>query len=91
MGAQTTGSDVNHGAKSVTTTATAILAGRSARESLLVQNLGSVDVYVGGSTVTTATGIKVAANESLSFDEFVGTLYGIVAAGACDVRFFEVY
>lgn len=59
-----------------------------------VQNLGSATVYVGLSTVTTATGWPVPAGstlslESASIDPSVG-LYGIVAASTVEVAVLQV-
>lgn len=54
---------------------------------IAVYNAGSVTVYLGSSSVTTATGIPLAAgayySESL---DAVSRLYGIVASGTCEVR-----
>jgi hypothetical protein len=79
---------------SVTTTATSLAAGDSADGlSVAVHNPGSVAVYVGGSTVTTATGFELGPQQTLSIDldpprgPVAGewgageALYGIVAAG----------
>src|SRR3990170_7546677 len=42
---------------SVTDSATAIVAARAARRSVLIFNHGTTDVYIGGAAVTTSTGI----------------------------------
>lgn len=81
----------NNNSASIGTSAAQIVLGRSSREALLVQNLGTADLYVGGSTVTTANGVKVAAGSAMGFSDFNGPLYGISASGTLDVRYLESY
>lgn len=83
---------LNHGTITVTDAATRIVTGRSGRGGgLLIQNLSAGDIFIGGSGVTIANGIKVPAGGSISFDSYSGDLYGRVAAGTADVRFMETY
>lgn len=66
----------------VGTTATAVpTTAMVGRNSIVVKNTGANTIYLGSSTVTTANGYPVAANESISLDlgEKV-VLYGIVAS-----------
>lgn len=60
-------------------------------QSVAVYNNGSATIYVGGSTVTTATGAPIAAGAwGPSFD--LGSpegLYGIVATGTVEARVLE--
>lgn len=42
---------------------------------------GGTTIYVGGSAVTTATGVPLYAGESLPLDEVSEKLYGITATG----------
>lgn len=77
---------IENGQATVGTTAVRLVAGASLRKGLLVQNLGSGDVYVGPTGVTTATGIKVPSGGSVPIDEFVGDLYAIGSAAGQDVR-----
>jgi len=78
-------------AVTISTTATAIpstaLVGR---QSILVKNTGSADIYLGPSGVTTANGYPLAAGAEVSIDlgEKV-VLYGIVASGTETVRIIE--
>jgi len=70
----------------VTETATAILALSAARRGHVLFNAGSQTLYVGtANTVTTATGIPIAAGASFSLDLnsalYTGAVYGITAAG----------
>ena len=87
-GAMTTGQ------VSIANTATLIAAAASGGTSLGVdvQNCNSVDLYVGGSGVTTATGYKIPASpypgqcNSKSFP-FSGAVYGIFATGTQTVGY----
>lgn len=60
--------------------------------SIVLFNSGALSVFVGGSTVTAATGTPVGAGSwSPSLDLNPGDgLYGIVASGSSDVRVLEV-
>ncbi len=81
---------LNTGAVTVTSTATLIKAANTARQAMVIQNLGpSADIYVGTATVTVATGLRIAVNDALDGIVFTGAIYGITASGSSDVRFFE--
>ncbi|NIB44750.1 hypothetical protein HBA55_34540 [Pseudomaricurvus alkylphenolicus] len=78
-----------HGAVSVGTSATLVVAENLGRGRCLLQNLGGSDCYVGNSSgVTTANGIKLVADGTMevSFDD---TVYAITATGTADVRYLE--
>lgn len=76
----------------VTTTVTLIVSSRSGRNNLEVFNEGTVDVYIADdNTVSTTTGYILASGQSISFEDYVGALYGITASGSSDVRVMEVY
>ena len=78
-------------ATTVTTTATTIPAtALTNRRTILVYNNGSVTVFLGSSTVTTANGVPLApaAEKNLELDDGV-VLYGRVASGTADVRSLE--
>lgn len=81
-----------YGATSVTSTATKIIASNLAsRKSVIVQNLGSKDMFFGhDNSITTATAIRVGAGQSLELG-YGPTLdvYGITASGTADVRYNE--
>jgi hypothetical protein len=66
-----------------------LLAANASRHSALLQPL-SVDLYIGDSTVTAATGIKLTAGVINSDIVSTGPLYGITASGTADVRVAEV-
>lgn len=72
---------------SVATTATRIATGDSDGCIATIKNIGSADVYLGGSSVTTATGLALGASAAMSLDLDAGeNLYGIVATGTVLVR-----
>jgi len=77
----------------VTNTATQLTNTVLTRESLLIENNGSVTLYVGNSDVTTSTGTPIAAGSSLSDSSpaFTGMWFGIVSSGSCDVRITDKY
>jgi hypothetical protein len=50
-----------------------------------VTNTGTVTIYVGGSTVTTATGCPVPAGTSLTLSGKVTSLYAITASATVEV------
>lgn len=81
----------SHGAVTVNDSADQILAVNSARRGATIVNNGSVTVFLGKSTVSTANGIPLAANQSftISQGEFLGAVYGITASGSADVRYWE--
>lgn len=72
----------------VTTTATEIRPVNTDRKALTIYNHGASTVFVGPAGVTTASGLPVLP--SVPFD-VPGTdeIYGIVASGSVDVRWFE--
>jgi hypothetical protein len=84
----------SNGVVSVGTTATLIATPSSAPETggILIQNLGSVTVYLGGSTVTAGTtstgGLQLAANGVITVPTTGANnepLYGITASSSANV------
>jgi len=75
----------------VGTSATPIVAARAGRSSVTLINLGTTDVYVGGSGVTAATGLLLigAKGGGLVIDG-EAAIYAI-AAGAQTISFMETY
>jgi hypothetical protein len=58
--------------------------------SVLIQNLGTGNLYVDGNpAVTTSTGVKIAAGTSLTIvgPDFIGAPYLISDTAATDVRY----
>lgn len=80
-----------YGANSVGNTATAITAGTSGRDKVLIQALDR-DVYVGfNASVTTSNGILVPKGGSYEMEVSDGvTLFGITSSGTCDLRYQEL-
>lgn len=80
------------GTLGVGTTATALPASAlSSRKSMIVYNEGSITMYLGGSGVTTSTGIPVGtADFSPSFDLGTTILYGICGTTGGTARVLEV-
>lgn len=75
----------------VTAVATQIVPTRLTRTGFVIVNNSAQTVYLGGSTVTTANGIPLAAGASYDNQLWVGAFYGIVAAGTANVRFEDFY
>ena len=77
---------------SVTDSATAIVAARAARRSVLIFNHGTTDVYIGGAAVTTSTGILLVGTAGAAVSiPTAAAVYGIVASGSQTVSYIEVY
>jgi hypothetical protein len=79
------GTTLASAAVTVGLTATLIAAADSLRQSLVVKNNGSNTVYLGGSGVTVAQGLPLAAGEAFTLSETTAALYGI-ASVATEVR-----
>ena len=87
-------------AVSVTTTATSLVSENFERIGLIIDNQGTVTVFIGdASTVTASTGITLPAGDKLIFDFEGGVSYqffpsqqfwGIVSSGTADVRVMEI-
>jgi hypothetical protein len=77
---------------SVGTSATQIVAARANRRSVLIVQEGTTLVRVGGSSVTTSTGIPLPGVQysELSLDGGAA-IYGIVASGTAIVSYAECY
>lgn len=79
---------------SVTVGATAVLLSvstKSERNAIAVQAPSGSDIFVGGSDVTTANGLKIAAGTMQAFDlKKSSNIYGIAAGAGNDVRIMEV-
>lgn len=80
------------GQVSVGTTATQIAATRATRRAILIVNHGTTEVFLGGATVTTTTGLKLEGVDGAAASlPITGAIYGIVASGSQTVSFMEVY
>lgn len=60
------------------------------RRKIIIDN-GSGMIFIGGSDVTVANGLRLAASEKLALDVLdVGDLYAMTASGTSDVRILEL-
>jgi len=75
----------------VSTSATAIpTTALSNRRCIIIVNISTNDIFLGPSSVTTATGYQLAADQAISIDVADNvTIYGI-AAGSSEVRYLEI-
>lgn len=80
----------------VAATATKILSVNSARTSYIIQNVGTENLYIGqDASITTANAIKLVPDGSITEDGsssgklWMGDVYGIVAVGTSDARYWE--
>lgn len=74
----------------VGTTATVIAAARPGRKTITIVNGGTTDVYVGGASVTTSTGVLLTGTKGAGFTvDTEGPVYGIVASGTQAVSYLE--
>lgn len=63
-----------------TTTAATLIAKRDTRKRVIITNNGSVDVYVGPATVTTANGFKIPPGYTLTL-RTIALIQAIIASG----------
>jgi hypothetical protein len=88
------GSNVSltHGANQIVDTAELIVASAAGRRKILIQNLQNKEIWLGGSGVTAANGIRVASGGNVELE--IGPaldLYAISAASVSgDVRFLQL-
>lgn len=83
------GATVAASAVTVGTSAVALTAADSSRYSVIIQNLGAADIYIGPSGVTTSSGLKVvAAGGAITLDKQTAAIYGISGSAGNDVRVF---
>lgn len=73
-------------AVTVGTVAVVVSAANTLRQSVTIQNLGSVPIYVGPSGVTTASGVAVQAGEAITLDKQTAAVYAISGTAGQDVR-----
>jgi len=77
-------------AVTINTTASAIVAASVARKCATIQNLGSVDLYVGDSTISATKGTKLIPGAIL-FWKNTAALYGITGSSSVSVGINEEY
>lgn len=76
--------------KQPTTAAMLLVASNAERSSVMIENVGSVNVFISNlSTLTTSTGVQLAPNQRAAFVGVQDQLYGITAASTADLRITE--
>lgn len=85
-------SSIASSAPSITTTAAALVASAlSGRRRMLIQNLGTQAIFVGGASVTSSNGIRIPAGANVELELGAAvSLYGVTSAGTADVRILEM-
>lgn len=75
-----------------TTTAGTLVAARETRKRLIIENIGSCNVYVGIATVTTANGVLLPPGASMEFYT-TALLQAIIGTGStgANVAYWEEY
>lgn len=66
----------------ITNAAKLIWSPGSSRETQVINNIGNVTVFLGGSTVTTSTGLPFPPDSEVTLVANGGAVYAIAAAGA---------
>ena len=84
------GTAVATGQVAPTGTAGTLLAARETRKVVTFVNRGTVDVYIGPATVTTANGILLSPGESIDI-QTTALVQAITPAGTGAVHYVEVY
>jgi hypothetical protein len=85
-------SNIATGQVTVASTATQIVAARAGRKEVTIVNNATTVVYLGGSSVTSTTGLMLAGATGEGITISGGAaIYGIVATGSESVSFLEVY
>lgn len=72
------------------TTAEEVVSARGTRNNLLLVNQGGVEVYIGGSAVTTSTGIKLGVGASLNI-QTTAAIFGVTKMGSATIHYIEEY
>lgn len=72
------------------TTADLLLASNTDRLIAIIQNAGTVRVYLGPSGVTTSSGLVLDPGDSMTDEYSTSAWYGITASGTADLRVCEV-
>lgn len=79
------------GQQALTTTAAQVVAARSTRRNVLIVNTSTtITVYVGNTGVTSATGVPILPNASITIPS-VTAQFAVAASGTPTVAYFETY
>jgi hypothetical protein len=80
------------GQVSIGTTATPLVAARNGRQAVIINSTAATVFYLGGPTVTSTTGLYVAAAAGASTRiDTAGPLYAVVATGTLTLSYLEVF
>lgn len=85
------GTAVVTGQVAPTNSAGTLLAARETRKSVIFTNRGTVDVYIGPATVTTANGFLLSPGESTDEIKTTALLQAITPSGTGAIHYLEVY
>lgn len=83
------GNTMDFGAVDITTSATQIRSANSNRKGILIYNKGTEEIYLGQSSVTTTSGFKLEAGESIYLYN-KEEIYAISSSATNNIRFIEV-
>jgi hypothetical protein len=86
-------SNISYGTVSVGTSAALILAARATRRQVVIANQHATQtLHIGDdSSVTTSTGLRIAAGANLTLDDYNGPVYGIASGAATTTNYLETY
>lgn len=84
------GTAIATGQVAPTNSAATLLAARETRKVVTFFNVGSVDVYIGPATVTSANGLKLPPGASIDI-QTTALVQAITASGTGSVHYCEVY
>lgn len=77
--------------KQPTTAIMKLVEGNPDRRAVVIQNVGSVIVAIGPSTVAYTTGLLLAPNQRATFVGDTDAIYGITSSGTADLRIVETF
>ena len=84
------GSVLAHGTISVAVTATLVVGANTDRTYVIVRNVATNDIYIGGSGVTTSNGYLLRPNDSLIIVLDTTAVYAVSGTASQDLRYMEV-
>jgi len=74
----------------ITASSAALIATSGYGDPIILQNLGTGTLWVGGdNTVDNTNGLKVAVNDQLDLSKWSGEAWGYAETNNCDVRVIE--
>ncbi|MCL6577989.1 MAG: hypothetical protein K6T73_01200 [Candidatus Bathyarchaeota archaeon] len=85
----TTSSSITADQVVVGESATVIVQANANRRSVIIRNQGSTDMYIGGSEVTSSTGLLIKPDEAIVLDRTTAAIYGSTLSGSTTVGYLE--